>query len=63
MDTVWSLRRTQCGSIKDKCRMKGKIHADVRGAVVPEEMTATQGICIQGLIEREEVMAETIAGG
>lgn len=43
--------------------MKGKIHADVRGAVVPEEMTATQGICIQGLIEREEVMAETIAGG
>lgn len=39
--------------------MKSRIYADVRGAVVPEDMTAIHGVRLQELIEELEIKAET----
>lgn len=57
---VWSSRKVQCVRVGSKCPMKSRTCADVRGAVVLEDMMATQGVRLQGPTEIEEVKAAII---
>jgi len=56
---VWSLTRAQCGRIETKCRISRRFHADVRGAVVPEDMIDIESVRLSELIKGEEIRAGT----
>lgn len=59
MGTAWSLTRMPYGLVERKSWIGNSIHATVRGAVVPEDMTGIGNVRLQELIDGEATGTRT----